>query len=144
VGDVFGGLRLSGDQARDGYAIGSACPKSRQRMWGLHSGGTIIRILAYLCDRLLCGSWTRLFRRSHHEIAGQGAIEYVLLILGVVFFLIVVAFGLRDVLSQSVAQTNSFITCARDGPPDKGQGKSDPDRGKGKGPLVCIQAPSPP
>lgn len=85
-----------------------------------------------------------MLRRSHHSRAGQAAIEYVLLILCVVLSLIVVVFGLRDLLTQSVAQINSSITCVHNGPPDKGKGKSDPDRGKGKGPLVCMQPPSPP
>ena len=106
--------------------------------------GKIIRVFRYLCKRLICSPWARLLRQRRHSMAGQGAIEYVLLILGVVLFLIVAAFGLRDLLTQSVAQTSSSITCVHNGPPDKGQGKSDPDRGKGKGPLVCMQAPSPP
>lgn len=41
---------------------------------------------------------------------GAAATEYVLLILGVVLFMIVAAFGLRDVLSAAVGRIGSWIS----------------------------------
>jgi uncharacterized protein (UPF0333 family) len=41
--------------------------------------------------------------------SGQGSIEYVLVILGVVLFLIVAAFALNGVLSGAVSKISSWI-----------------------------------
>ena len=40
---------------------------------------------------------------------GQGTVEYVLLILGVVLFLIVAAFALQGVLSGAISKISSWI-----------------------------------
>jgi hypothetical protein len=49
-----------------------------------------------------------LLDRFHGE-RGQGAIEYVLVILGVVLFLIVAAFGLRGGLDTAVSAVTDWI-----------------------------------
>ena len=40
---------------------------------------------------------------------GQGTVEYVLLILGVVLFLIVAALALQDVLSGAISKISSWM-----------------------------------
>ena len=40
---------------------------------------------------------------------GQGTVEYVLLILGVVLFLLVAAFALQDVLSAAISKISSWM-----------------------------------
>ncbi|HEV2359873.1 MAG TPA: class III signal peptide-containing protein [bacterium] len=45
----------------------------------------------------------------HREERGQGSIEYVLLILAVVLFLIAAAFLLRDVLVSAVNSIQSWV-----------------------------------
>ena len=40
---------------------------------------------------------------------GQGTVEYVLLILGVVLFLIVAALALQDVLSAAISKISSWM-----------------------------------
>ncbi|HKX19404.1 MAG TPA: hypothetical protein VJT33_15445 [bacterium] len=40
---------------------------------------------------------------------GQGTVEYVLLILGVVLFLLVAAFALQDVLSSAISKISSWM-----------------------------------
>jgi len=45
----------------------------------------------------------------HRDERGAAATEYVLLILGVVLFIIVAAFGLRDVLNNAVSSIANWI-----------------------------------
>ncbi len=45
----------------------------------------------------------------HRDERGAAATEYVLLILGVVLFMIIAAFGLRDVLNNAVASISNWI-----------------------------------
>jgi len=45
----------------------------------------------------------------HRDERGQGTVEYVLLILGVVLFLIVSAYALQGVLSGAVATISTWI-----------------------------------
>jgi uncharacterized protein (UPF0333 family) len=47
--------------------------------------------------------------KLHLDEQGQGTVEYVLLILGVVLFLIVAAFALQGVLSTSISKISSWI-----------------------------------
>lgn len=47
--------------------------------------------------------------KFHLDERGQGAIEYVLIILGVVLFLIVAAFGLRGGLNTAVTAVTNWI-----------------------------------
>lgn len=47
-------------------------------------------------------------QRSNDE-RGQGTVEYVLLILGVVLFLLVAAFALQGVLSNAIVSISSWI-----------------------------------
>lgn len=47
--------------------------------------------------------------KLHLDERGQGAIEYVLVILGVVLFLIVAAFGLRGGLNGAVTAVTTWI-----------------------------------
>lgn len=46
----------------------------------------------------------------HQEKRGQGSIEYVLLIMAVVLFIIATTFLLRDVLSAAIAAAQTYIT----------------------------------
>ncbi|MDR7419357.1 MAG: class III signal peptide-containing protein [Armatimonadota bacterium] len=48
--------------------------------------------------------------KLHRNERGQGSIEYVLLILGVVLFLIVAAFGLAGGLDAAVALVTDWIS----------------------------------
>ena len=48
---------------------------------------------------------SKLWRDEH----GQGTVEYVLLILGVVLFLIVSALALQGVLSGAIAQISTWV-----------------------------------
>ena len=48
------------------------------------------------------------YQRSMDE-HGQGTVEYVLLILGVVLFLLVAAFALQGVLSNAIVSISSWI-----------------------------------
>ncbi len=50
-----------------------------------------------------------LSERLHLDEAGQGATEYVLIILGVVLFLIVAAFGLKGILDAAVTKIGTWI-----------------------------------
>ncbi len=45
----------------------------------------------------------------HSDERGAAATEYVLLILGVVLFMIIAAFGLRDVLNNAVSAIGNWI-----------------------------------
>ncbi len=45
----------------------------------------------------------------HRDERGAAATEYVLLILGVVLFMIIAAFGLRDVLNNAVSAIGNWI-----------------------------------
>ena len=47
--------------------------------------------------------------KLHRDEQGQGTVEYVLLILGVVLFLIVAALALQDVLSGAISKISSWI-----------------------------------
>jgi len=47
--------------------------------------------------------------RLNRNERGQGTVEYVLLILGVVLFLIVSALALQDVLSGAIAKISTWI-----------------------------------
>ncbi|HKX16757.1 MAG TPA: hypothetical protein VJT33_01940 [bacterium] len=47
--------------------------------------------------------------RLHRDEQGQGTVEYVLLILGVVLFLLVAAFALQGVLSNAIVSISSWI-----------------------------------
>lgn len=58
---------------------------------------TISPVLAWLNGRL------------NRDERGQGTVEYVLLILGVVLFLLVAAFALQGVLSNAIASISSWI-----------------------------------
>ncbi|HLY21594.1 MAG TPA: hypothetical protein VKT83_03915 [bacterium] len=51
----------------------------------------------------------RLTSKLHRDEQGQGTVEYVLLILGVVLFLIVAAFALQGVLSTSISKIASWM-----------------------------------
>jgi len=56
-----------------------------------------LQVLAWLGSRL------------HRDEEGASATEYVLLILGVVLFLIVAAFGLRGMLAGAVAAISTWV-----------------------------------
>lgn len=47
--------------------------------------------------------------RLNRDEQGQGTVEYVLLILGVVLFLLVAAFALQGVLSNAIVSISSWI-----------------------------------
>jgi len=47
--------------------------------------------------------------KLHRNERGQGTVEYVLLILGVVLFLIVAALALQDVLSGAISKISSWM-----------------------------------
>lgn len=47
--------------------------------------------------------------KLHRDEHGQGTVEYVLLILGVVLFLLVAAFALQGVLSSAIAKISSWM-----------------------------------
>ncbi|HLY21596.1 MAG TPA: hypothetical protein VKT83_03925 [bacterium] len=47
--------------------------------------------------------------KLHRDEQGQGTVEYVLLILGVVLLLIVAALALQGVLSGAIAKISSWI-----------------------------------
>jgi len=57
---------------------------------------------------MLAYAWAWLAARLRDE-KGAAATEYVLLILGVVLFMIVAAFGLRNVLASAVTAISSWI-----------------------------------
>ena len=57
---------------------------------------------------MLAYAWAWLATRLRDE-KGAAATEYVLLILGVVLFMIVAAFGLRNVLVNAVTAISSWI-----------------------------------
>jgi Flp pilus assembly pilin Flp len=52
---------------------------------------------------------TWLAGKLHRDEQGQGTVEYVLLILGVVLFLIVAALALQGVLSGAISKISSWI-----------------------------------
>jgi Flp pilus assembly pilin Flp len=52
---------------------------------------------------------TWLMGKLHRDERGQGTVEYVLLILGVVLFLIVAALALQGVLSGAISKISSWI-----------------------------------
>ena len=52
---------------------------------------------------------TWLMSKVYRDERGQGTVEYVLLILGVVLFLLVAAFALQGVLSNAIASISSWI-----------------------------------
>jgi Flp pilus assembly pilin Flp len=52
---------------------------------------------------------TWLLSKLHRDQDGQGTVEYVLLILGVVLFLIVAALALQDVLSGAISKISSWM-----------------------------------
>jgi Flp pilus assembly pilin Flp len=58
-------------------------------------------------------AWVR--TRFHLDDKGAAATEYVLLILGVVLFLIVAAFGLKDMLTDAVDAITDWVSQV--GPP---------------------------
>jgi len=47
--------------------------------------------------------------KLHRNERGQGTVEYVLLILGVVLFLIVAALALQGVLSGAISEISSWM-----------------------------------
>lgn len=47
--------------------------------------------------------------RLRHDETGQGTVEYVLLILGVVLFLLVAALALQGVLSNAIVAISSWM-----------------------------------
>ena len=47
--------------------------------------------------------------KLHRDERGQGTVEYVLLILGVVLFLLVAAFALQGVLSSAISKISSWM-----------------------------------
>jgi Flp pilus assembly pilin Flp len=55
--------------------------------------------------------------RLNLDQQGAAATEYVLLILGVVLFMIVAAFGLRDVLKGAVDKITTWINAVQTPPP---------------------------
>jgi Flp pilus assembly pilin Flp len=62
---------------------------------------------AFISERLLSArEWVVAQLRKER---GAAATEYVLLILGVVLFMIVAAFGLRNVLNNAVAAIGNWI-----------------------------------
>lgn len=52
---------------------------------------------------------TWLINKLHRDERGQGTVEYVLLILGVVLFLLVAAFALQGVLSSAIVKISSWM-----------------------------------
>ncbi|HKX16758.1 MAG TPA: hypothetical protein VJT33_01945 [bacterium] len=52
---------------------------------------------------------TWLMSKFHRDDRGQGTVEYVLLILGVVLFLLVAAFALQGVLSSAISKISSWM-----------------------------------
>ncbi len=52
---------------------------------------------------------TWLMRKFDRDERGQGTVEYVLLILGVVLFLIVAALALQGVLSGAISAISSWM-----------------------------------
>lgn len=52
---------------------------------------------------------TWLMRKFDRDERGQGTVEYVLLILGVVLFLIVAALALQGVLSGAISTISSWM-----------------------------------
>jgi len=56
---------------------------------------------------LLAQTW--LLSKLHRKENGQGTVEYVLIILGVVLFLVLAAYALRNVLGGSVSKTSTWI-----------------------------------
>ena len=52
---------------------------------------------------------TWLLSKLHPDEHGQGTVEYVLLILGVVLFLIVAALALQGVLSGAISAISSWM-----------------------------------
>jgi len=52
---------------------------------------------------------TWLMSKLDRNERGQGTVEYVLLILGVVLFLIVAAFALQGVLSGAISKISSWM-----------------------------------
>ena len=47
--------------------------------------------------------------KLNRDERGQGTVEYVLLILGVVLFLLVAAFALQGVLSSAISKISSWM-----------------------------------
>ena len=59
---------------------------------------------------LLCSfAQTWVANRLNRDERGQGTVEYVLLILGVVLFLIVAALALQGVLSGAISSISSWM-----------------------------------
>ncbi len=54
-------------------------------------------------------AWVWLSGKLNRDERGQGTVEYVLLILGVVLFLLVAAFALQDVLSSAISKLSSWM-----------------------------------
>ena len=50
-----------------------------------------------------------LMNKLNRDERGQGTVEYVLLILGVVLFLLVAAFALQGVLSSAISKISSWL-----------------------------------
>ncbi|HKX18932.1 MAG TPA: hypothetical protein VJT33_13050 [bacterium] len=50
-----------------------------------------------------------LMNKLNRDERGQGTVEYVLLILGVVLFLLVAAFALQGVLSSAISKISSWM-----------------------------------
>ena len=50
-----------------------------------------------------------LMSKLNRDERGQGTVEYVLLILGVVLFLLVAAFALQGVLSSAISKISSWM-----------------------------------
>ena len=53
--------------------------------------------------------WPWLSEKLDRDEHGQGTVEYVLLILGVVLFLLVAAFALQGVLSSAISKISSWM-----------------------------------
>ncbi|MGH2372562.1 MAG: Flp family type IVb pilin [Candidatus Methylomirabilaceae bacterium] len=62
-------------------------------------------------------AWIWLNTKLNRDEAGQGASEYVLLILGVVLFLILAAMGLRTMLGTAVSSISSWVAAVSAGGP---------------------------
>ena len=54
-------------------------------------------------------AWAWLMNKLNRDERGQGTVEYVLLILGVVLFLLVAAFALQGVLSSAISKISSWM-----------------------------------
>jgi Flp pilus assembly pilin Flp len=74
----------------------------------MNERGFCMAIVEYLVGRGECmRAWVN--EKFGRKESGQGSIEYVLVILGVVLFLVAAAFLLQGVLSGAVVKISSWI-----------------------------------